>query len=257
VSMFKGFQLKPHTKFANMTVAHVSAISAADVVVVIGGHIKTPGAAWAGIALTKPVVLLRQFGGTGEELWKDQHGTYADVLKEEDYNGLNDPSCDTPNLCRHTMAACETLLKKAQQKAFSPRMIVLLSAIALVLGFSGFLIAAGNTILSWRVFAVTLASVISGWMLAQLINQEKRGIVLTLPLAFLLSLVIVGTVAIGGKVFEPFIKTDELSKDPSRLYLPLFGSALLSGFGAKTALQWWLKELGRKNEWGPSSSDER
>jgi hypothetical protein len=88
VSMFRNLRLIPHTKFSNTTVAHIAAISASDVVVAIGGHKKTQGAARAGIALEKPVISLRQFGGAASDLWDDRHRLYAEALPEQVYNVL-------------------------------------------------------------------------------------------------------------------------------------------------------------------------
>jgi hypothetical protein len=99
-------------------------------------------------------------------------------------------------------------------------------------------------------------SVFAGWFLAQVIKHDRKGLVLTLPYAVMLSLVILAVVAMAGKVFEPFINTAVAREKSSELFLSLFGAGLFSGFSGKTALVWWLNELGRKNELGPHRSDE-
>jgi hypothetical protein len=154
---YEAFELTPHTKFPNMTVAHVSAISECDVVVVVGGFKKTPGAAWAGIALRKPVLLLRQFGGVSAELWNDLHKDYIPILEGSNYNVLSRDDYKIPELCDHTVIACRKLLAAARQGTFSDLAMVLSSGLALASGIGAFLLAAGDFPLAWwRVAVVTV-----------------------------------------------------------------------------------------------------
>jgi len=249
---FPRFRLQPHTDFPNMTVAHISAISAADAVVVIGGSKKTPGAAWAGLALEKPVILLRQFGGTSADLWHDMHQEYAHALEKRNYNALSRCDCEIRELSENTMLACEQLVATAKQKAFSSAETLLYSALALVFGVIAFLMASNLPLAWWRAVVITVLSVLTGWLLAQLIASERKGLMLSVPYAVMLSLVILAVVALGHKMLDGIIDETKANTKSAQLFFPLYGTGLLSGFGARTALLKWLKKLSEKLPGVPS-----
>ena len=245
---FKRFRLEPHTDFSNMTVAHISAISVADVVVVIGGSKKTPGAAWAALALEKPVISLRQFGGASRDIWKDLHQEYSHALEKRNYNLLSQEDCEIRDLCEHTVTACEKLLTAAKNKGFSSMETLFYSSLALAFGILAFFlsVAEGHPLAWPRAVTITILSVFTGWLLAQLIARERKELLLTVPHAVMLSLVILAVVAVGNKMFEGIIDKNEAAKKAPQLLISLFGAGLLSGFSARTALLVWINKLSEK-----------
>jgi len=246
---FPKYRLRPHTEYANMTVAHIAAISAADVVVVIGGQNKTPGAAWAGIALGKPVIPLRRFGGKAEELWQDLHHGFSEPLKGDVYNALSGTDTQTEVLCEKTVSACEMLLEAARKRTFLSKETIFYVVLGAVLGIAAtFLSAAGGPLDWWRAVGVTVLSVLAGWLLGLLIAGEKKNLLLTFPDAVALILVILAVVGLGGKMFEDIIDKAKADNKSAQLLFCLVGAGLLSGFSARTELVRWLNVLRKKVE---------
>lgn len=255
LSAFPNLHLLPHTAFINMTMAHIAAVSAADMVVVVGGQDKTPRAAWAGLALLKPVLALPQFGGASANLWSELHHDYETRLDQGNYHELSRIDCAPPVLCCNTIKACERLLSCAKEKTFSAREIALFSLLAAACGVYGlWLCSTGSSLLWWRTLLIVFLSVFAGWIPGQVMTGEKRHMFNTFPHVVLLGILLFATVEMGGELLGGIIDLKKANEEASRLLVSLFVVGLVSGLSAKTSLPRWVKRM--RNMFGSALAED-
>jgi hypothetical protein len=205
---------------------------------------KTPGAAWAAYALKKPIVALPKFGGASQEIWNDLASEYQAILDKDNFNSLSDLSCSNDDLRENAILACDKLVTEAKKKAFSDKEIFVYSSLALAFGLAAFFLAVeAHHLVWWRVFAITILSVLAGGLFSPVSTGEKKQLISVLPSLLLLVLVILGVVGLGDKILEGVIDPHAEEK-AAHLLRWLFGVGLLSGYSAQTSLTRWLAKLG-------------
>jgi hypothetical protein len=238
---FSNFLLKAHTSFKNIAVAHIAAISAADVVVVLGGGRKTETASWAAMALNKPFLPLMQFGGTAKELWDNWQ--YGNELESTNRNLIANKDANNDDLAIQTLVACIRLLEVAKRQAFSATETTLYVGVSLALGLIGFFLATNGAIDWIRAVIVTFTSVLTGWLLSLLIARDRQELFPTLPHAVCVGFAILGIVAFGEKMLGDVIDPGKVPAKSSQLLIMLFGTGLVSGFSVRTSLPVLFKKL--------------